>query len=68
MPNGRTHWEEIYALGTALKLSPCAMDELSWYQLVCMSNAFRRIHRKADARPPAMEDEQLADLGIEGFA
>jgi hypothetical protein len=67
LPNWRTHWEELYTLGVAMNLTPGQINELSRFEFVCMANGFRRIHRREPDKPPAMDDETLAELGIEGF-
>jgi hypothetical protein len=40
---------------------------MTLWEFSCCVEGFRKAHQTEEAPPPAMGDDQLSELGIEGF-
>ncbi|MBB4235040.1 hypothetical protein [Rhizobium esperanzae] len=47
--------------------SPREVDDCTLWEFAACTEGYRKAHQTEETPPPAMGDEQLANLGIEGF-
>jgi len=48
--------------------TPRDVDDMTLWEFNCCVEGYRKAHAAEKEAPPEMDDERLAELGIEGFA
>jgi hypothetical protein len=61
-----TRWSTYYAAGCAMGFPPRDVDEMTLWEFACCADGYRKANQ-AEESPPPMDDNSLAELGIEGF-
>lgn len=46
---------------------PSVVDDMTLWEFAACSEGYRKAHQAEDQAPPPMADDQLAELGIQGF-
>lgn len=48
-------------------MTPREIDDCTLWEFAACSEGYRKAHQMEEQAPPPMADEQLAELGIQGF-
>jgi hypothetical protein len=62
-----TRWSSYYGAGAVIGFTPRDVDDMTLWEFQACSEGYRKAHASEEQAPPPMADNDLAELGIEGF-